>query len=66
MAQLIQAGKVRSLGLSEASVESLERAAATHPIAARHREWSLWSRDLEEEVLPTARRLEIAIVAYSP
>jgi aryl-alcohol dehydrogenase-like predicted oxidoreductase len=66
MTELIQAGKVRYLGLSEASVDSLERAAATHPIAALQSEWSLWSRDLEDEVLPTARRLGIAIVAYSP
>jgi aryl-alcohol dehydrogenase-like predicted oxidoreductase len=66
MAELVQAGKVRYLGLSEASVDSLERAAATHPITALQSEWSLWSRDLEDEVLPVARRLGIGIVPYSP
>jgi aryl-alcohol dehydrogenase-like predicted oxidoreductase len=66
MAELIQAGKVRYLGLSEASVDSLERAAATHPITALQSEWSLWSRDLEDAVLPVARRLGIGIVPYSP
>jgi aryl-alcohol dehydrogenase-like predicted oxidoreductase len=66
MAQLVQAGKVRYLGLSEASVNSLERAAATHPITALQSEWSLWSRDLEDAVLPVARRLGIGIVPYSP
>jgi len=66
MAELVQAGKVRYLGLSEASVDSLERAAATHPIIALQSEWSLWSRDLEDAVLPVARRLGIGIVPYSP
>src|SRR5258708_9265477 len=66
MAELVQAGKVRYLGLSEASVDSLERAAATHPIAALQSEWSLWTRDLEDAVLPAARRLGIGIVPYSP
>ncbi len=66
MAELVQVGKVRYLGLSEASVNSLERAAATHPITALQSEWSLWSRDLEDEVLPAARRLGIGIVPYSP
>src|SRR5947207_4279605 len=66
MAELVQAGKVRYLGLSEASVDSLERAAATHPITARQSERSLWTRDLEEAVLPVARRLGIGIVPYSP
>ncbi|HJT56620.1 MAG TPA: aldo/keto reductase [Ktedonobacteraceae bacterium] len=66
MAELVQVGKVRYLGLSEASVDSLERAAATHPITALQSEWSLWSRDLEDEVLPVARRLGIGIVPYSP
>ena len=66
MAELVQAGKVRYLGLSEASVDSLERAAATHPITALQSEWSLWSRDLEDDVLPVARRLGIGIVPYSP
>jgi aryl-alcohol dehydrogenase-like predicted oxidoreductase len=66
MADLVQAGKVRYLGLSEASVDSLERATATHPITALQSEWSLWSRDLEDAVLPVARRLGIGIVPYSP
>ncbi len=66
MAELVQAGKVRYLGLSEASVDSLERASATHPITALQSEWSLWTRDLEERVLPAARRLGIGIVPYSP
>ena len=57
---------MRYLGLSEASVDSLERAAATHPITALQSEWSLWSRDLEDAVLPAARRLGIGIVPYSP
>ena len=66
MAELVSAGKVRYLGLSEASVDSLERAAAIHPITALQSEWSLWSRDLEDEVLPVARRLGVGIVPYSP
>jgi aryl-alcohol dehydrogenase-like predicted oxidoreductase len=66
MSELVQAGKVRFLGLSEASVDSLERAAATHPISALQSEWSLWTRDLEDEVLPAARRLGIGIVPYAP
>src|SRR5450755_67266 len=66
MAELVLAGKVRYLGLSEASVDSLERAATTHPITALQSEWSLWSRDLEDVVLPVARRLGIGIVPYSP
>jgi aryl-alcohol dehydrogenase-like predicted oxidoreductase len=66
MAELVQAGKVRALGLSEASARTIERAAAVHPIAALQSEWSLWSRDLEAEVLPMARRHGVAIVPYSP
>src|SRR4051794_2226875 len=66
MAELVQAGKVRHLGLSEASSASLERAAAVHPIAALQSEWSLWTRDLEDDVLGTARRLGIGIVPFSP
>lgn len=66
MAELVQAGKVRFLGLSEASADSLERAAATHPISALQSEWSLWTRDIEQEVLATARRLGIGLVPYSP
>jgi aryl-alcohol dehydrogenase-like predicted oxidoreductase len=66
MAELVQAGKVRYLGLSEASVDSIERAVATHPITALQSEWSLWTRDLEDAVLPVARQLGIGIVPYSP
>jgi len=66
MASLVQAGKVNHLGLSEASARSLERAVAVHPIAALQSEWSLWSRDIEDDVLATARRLGIGIVAFSP
>ena len=66
MADLVRAGKVRYLGLSEASVNSLERAATTHPITALQSEWSLWTRDLEDEVLPVARRLGMGIMPYSP
>jgi aryl-alcohol dehydrogenase-like predicted oxidoreductase len=66
MAELVQAGKVGHLGLSEASAASLRRAAAVHPIAALQSEWSLWTRDLEGEVLATARNLGIGIVPFSP
>jgi aryl-alcohol dehydrogenase-like predicted oxidoreductase len=66
MAELVADGKVRHLGLSEASAASLERASAVHPITALQSEWSLWTRDLEAEVLPTARRLGIGIVPFSP
>ena len=67
MAGLVAAGKVRYLGLSEASSQTIERAARVHPIAALQTEFSLWSRDLEENgVLATCRRLGIALVAYSP
>ena len=66
MAELVAEGKVRHLGLSEASPEELERAAATHPIAAAQYEWSLWWRGIEDDVLPTARRLGIGMVPYSP
>jgi aryl-alcohol dehydrogenase-like predicted oxidoreductase len=66
MAGLVEAGKVRHLGLSEAAPETLRRAVAVHPIAALQSEWSLWARDIEDEVLPTARELGIGIVPYSP
>ncbi|HTU83828.1 MAG TPA: aldo/keto reductase [Candidatus Acidoferrales bacterium] len=67
MAELAAAGKVRYLGLSEASAATLRRACAVHPIAAVQNEWSLWSRDLEENgQLETARELGCGIVAYSP
>jgi aryl-alcohol dehydrogenase-like predicted oxidoreductase len=59
-------GNVRDLGLSEAHPDTLERASKVHPIAALQSEWSLWSRDIEGDVVPTARSLGIGIVAYSP
>jgi len=66
MAELVQQGKVRHLGLSEASPESVRRAQRTHPIAALQTEFSLWTRDPEDELLPTVRELGIGFVAYSP
>jgi aryl-alcohol dehydrogenase-like predicted oxidoreductase len=66
MAGLVEAGKVRYLGLSEASAATIRRAAAVHPIAALQSEWSLFSRDIEAEVLPTCRELGIGLVPYSP
>lgn len=66
MAGLVQAGKVRFLGMSEASAATLRRGHATHPIAALQTEYSLWTRDPEDEILPTVRELGIAFVAYSP
>ncbi|GAC1594859.1 MAG: aldo/keto reductase [Acidimicrobiales bacterium] len=66
MAALVEAGKVAHLGLSEAAPETLRRAVGVHPIAALQSEWSLWSRDLEAEVLGTARELGVGIVPYSP
>ena len=66
MAGLVQAGKVRFLGLSEASAKTIERAHVVHPIAAVQSEYSLWTRDPEQEVLPTCRKLGIGFVAYSP
>lgn len=66
MAELVAAGKVRYLGLSEASAKTLERACAVHPITALQTEYSLWSRDPEAEILATCRRLGVSFVAYSP
>jgi aryl-alcohol dehydrogenase-like predicted oxidoreductase len=66
MAELVAAGKVRHLGLSEASAETLMRAVAIHPISALQSEWSLWTRDLEDEVLLVARELNIGVVPFSP
>ena len=66
MARLVEAGKVRFLGLSEASASTLRRAARVHPIAALQSEYSLWTRDVEQDVLPTCRELGIGFVAYSP
>jgi aryl-alcohol dehydrogenase-like predicted oxidoreductase len=66
MQRLVEAGKVRHLGLSEASTATIRRAAAVHPIAALQSEYSLWTRDIADEVLPTCRELGIGFVAYSP
>ena len=66
MAALVKAGKVRYLGLSEAAPATIRRAAKVHPIAALQTEYSLWTREVEEEILPTVRQLGIGFVAYSP
>ncbi len=66
MAELVAAGKVRHLGLSEASAATIRRAHATHPITALQTEYSLFTRDLEDEILPTLRELGIGLVPYSP
>jgi aryl-alcohol dehydrogenase-like predicted oxidoreductase len=66
MAELVEAGKVRYLGLSEASPDTIRRAHAVHPITALQTEYSLWSRDPEDAILPTVRELGIGFVAYSP
>lgn len=66
MAELVQAGKVRYLGLSEASSATLRRAVAVHPIAVLQTEYSLWTRDPEDEILATCRELGVGFVAYSP
>jgi aryl-alcohol dehydrogenase-like predicted oxidoreductase len=66
MAELVQEGKVRYLGLSEAAPQTIRRAHAVHPISALQTEYSLWSRDPEEAIIPTVRELGIGFVAYSP
>jgi aryl-alcohol dehydrogenase-like predicted oxidoreductase len=66
LAELVAAGKIRHIGLSEASAETIRRAHAVHPITAVQSEYSLWTRDPETEVLPTCRELGIGFVAYSP
>ena len=66
MAELVKEGKVRHLGLSEAGPETVRRAAAAHPIAALQSEYSLWERDVEDEILPVCRELGIGFVPYSP
>jgi aryl-alcohol dehydrogenase-like predicted oxidoreductase len=66
MAELVQAGKVRHIGLSEASAATLRRAHAVHPITALQTEYSLWTRDVEAEILPACRELGVGFVAYSP
>ena len=66
MAELVQAGKVRHLGISEAAPATIRRAHAVHPVTALQTEWSLWSRDPEDELLPLVRELGIGFVPYSP
>jgi aryl-alcohol dehydrogenase-like predicted oxidoreductase len=66
LAELVSAGKVRHIGLSEAAPETIRRAHAVHPVTAVQSEWSLWTRDIEAEVAPTCRELGIGIVPYSP
>jgi aryl-alcohol dehydrogenase-like predicted oxidoreductase len=66
MAELVAAGKVRHLGLSEASADTVRRAAAVHPITALQSEWSLFSRDIEDEIIPACRDHGIGLVPYSP
>ncbi|CAI9117472.1 OLC1v1018870C1 [Oldenlandia corymbosa var. corymbosa] len=64
--KLVEEGKIKYIGLSEASASTIRRAHAVHPVTAVQLEWSLWSRDVEEEIIPTCRELGIGIVAYSP
>ncbi|XP_042495227.1 perakine reductase-like isoform X4 [Macadamia integrifolia] len=64
--KLVEEGKIKYLGLSEASPDTIRRAHAVHPITAVQMEWSLWTRDIEEEIVPLCRELGIAIVVYSP
>ncbi|KYP79564.1 aldo/keto reductase [Ferroacidibacillus organovorans] len=66
MARLVEEGKVRFLGLSEAAASTIKKAHAVHPISALQTEYSLWSRDVEDEILPTCRELSIGFVPYSP
>ena len=66
MAELVQAGKVHHLGLSEVSADTLRRACEVHPITALQSEWSIFTRGLEDEIVPTARELGVGIVPYSP
>jgi aryl-alcohol dehydrogenase-like predicted oxidoreductase len=66
MSELVEAGKVRFIGLSEAGADTIRRAHAVHPITAVQSEYSLWSRDIEDEVIPALRELGIGLVAYSP
>ncbi|XP_075642277.1 putative aldo-keto reductase 1 [Castanea sativa] len=64
--KLVEEGKIKYIGLSEASPDTIRRAHAVHPITALQMEWSLWTRDIEEEIVPLCRELQIGIVAYSP
>ncbi|MFQ6635093.1 hypothetical protein Gotur_010218, partial [Gossypium turneri] len=64
--KLVEEGKIKYIGLSEASPETIKRAHAVHPITALQMEWSLWTRDIEDEIVPLCRELGIGIVPYSP
>ncbi|MBO0856346.1 MAG: aldo/keto reductase, partial [Nocardia sp.] len=66
MSELVEAGKVRYLGISEASAETIRRAHSVHPVTALQSEWSLWTRELESDVVPVCRELGIGIVPFSP
>mmetsp|Transcript_4343 Transcript_4343/g.9801 ORF Transcript_4343/g.9801 Transcript_4343/m.9801 type:complete len:228 (+) Transcript_4343:461-1144(+) len=66
MKKLVDAGKIKGYGLSEAAPDQIRRAHAIHPVTAIQQEWSLFARDLEEEIVPTCKELGVAIVAYSP
>ncbi|XP_042487006.1 probable aldo-keto reductase 4 [Macadamia integrifolia] len=66
MKKLVEEGKIKYIGMSEASASTIRRAHAVHPITAVQLEWSLWTRDVEEDIIPTCRELGIGIVAYSP
>lgn len=66
MKELVEEGKVRHIGLSEVSSQTIKRAQKVHPIAALQTEYSIWTRDIEEEILPLCRKLNIAVVPYSP
>jgi aryl-alcohol dehydrogenase-like predicted oxidoreductase len=66
MSRLVEEGKVRFIGLSEAGAQTIRRAHAVHPVTALQSEYSLWSRDIEDEIIPTVRELGIGLVAYSP
>ncbi|KAA2251181.1 aldo/keto reductase [Solihabitans fulvus] len=66
MAELVQAGKIRHIGMSEASAATIRRAHAVHPITALQSEWSLWTREIEAEIVPTCRELGIGLVPFSP
>jgi len=66
MSRLVEEGKVRFIGLSEAGAETIRRAHATHPVTALQSEYSLWSRDIEDDIIPAIRELGIGLVAYSP
>jgi aryl-alcohol dehydrogenase-like predicted oxidoreductase len=66
MSRLVEEGKVRHLGLSEAGLDTIRKAVATHPIAALQSEYSLWERDIEAEILPLCRELDVGFVPYSP